>query len=365
MKRWAAILSLVLILSVVPLWGPQPVSAQTHYATKTISVSPTDDAWVAESGYVDRKDWRLAVGTYWGKEERTYVKFDLRKYVPPAAVILKATLVLNAYYHYGKLSHNVTVYGVYDDNWSEKTIRWYNRPRNATGPLSWVVISLPGGNVQATYGWDVTSFVEEQFLGDGIVSFYLHSNNSHVDTKDYIYFASKENSHYPGPRLVIEYYVPISIASLQVSRPVIKGHPAKITVVAENDGKKSQNTTLTLYVDGLPVSNETVSLGTGKDEFTITWVPTKTGEHQIKVELGQYDMKYLNVWVAPDPNVIAYGLTPFYERLYLRTMANLSPLYQNFTWTLEQLEECNVSLGNLEPTVADIQEKMAMILLLW
>ncbi|WP_297477635.1 DUF4350 domain-containing protein [Thermococcus sp.] len=362
MRKWAVVLALILVLGIVPL-GTHPVSAAQGYATKTIAVSPTDDAWVDEGGWVDYKNTRLRVGTYWGKEERAYLKFDLRDSIPPAAIILKATLVLHAYYHYGELSHNVTVYGVYDDNWSEKTIRWSNRPKNATGPLSWVVINLPDGNVRATYGWNVTSFVREQFLGDGVVSFYLHSNLSHVHVKDYIYFTSKDDTRHPNdhPELVVEYYVPISIASMQVSRPVIKGHPARVTVVAENDGEKGQNITLTLYVDGIPVRNETVFLKPGKDEFNLSWIPTETGVHEVKVELGPYDMRYADVWVAPDPNVIAYGLTPFYERLYLRTMANLTPLYQNFTWTLEQLGKCNVNLGDLKQTVREIQTQMAEI----
>ena len=359
MKRWALVVAVILVLSMVPVWALKPVGAQMEYTTKTVTVNATADTWIAESGYVDYKTYRLAVGTYYGKEERTYVKFDLRKYIPPSAVVIKATLVLHAYNHYGTLSHNVSVYGVYDDNWSEKSLRWYNQPTNVTGPLSWTVVSLPKGNVDHDYSWNVTDFVAGQVSGDGIVSFYLHSNLSHVHTKDYIYFASKENKYNPGPRLVVEYYVPISITGLNTSRPAIEGHPVTITVAVKNSGKGTQNAPLCIYVDDQLVFNNSVTLYPGKSEtFNYKWLPTSTGVHRIQVMIGSYDLRYRDVWVAPDPNVVAYGLTPYYERFYNEEMANLTPLYDNFTATVNALKQYGVDFGDLAPSIQRIENLM-------
>jgi hypothetical protein len=140
MKRVAVVILILLLLGAIPLATFRQVAAENSKQAKVVSIEPTDDRWVAESGYVDRKTYRLAVGTYKGKEERTYLKFDLRDYVPRGAVIIRATLQLTAYYHYGYLSHNVSVYGVLDDNWSEDTITWSNKPTGDVGPLDWRVI---------------------------------------------------------------------------------------------------------------------------------------------------------------------------------------------------------------------------------
>ena len=362
MRRWALVIAVILVLGMVPTWALKPVGAQMEYTTQTITVNATADTWIAESGYVDYKTYRLAVGTYYGKEERTYVKFDLRKYIPPSAIVIKATLILHAYNHYGTLSHNISVYGVYDDNWSENSLRWYNQPTNVTGPLSWTVVSLPSGNVNHDYSWNVTDFVASQASDDGIVSFYLHSNLSHVHTKDYIYFASKENKYSPGPRLVVEYYVPIRITELKVSTPDIKGHPVTITVAVKNSGKEGQNAPLGIYVDGKLVSNSSIMLYPGKSEtFDYKWVPSSTGVHEIQAKVGSYDIRYLHVWVAPDPNVVAYGITPYYERFYSEEMENLTPLYENLTATINALKQYKVDFGDLAQNIQQIEGLMTEI----
>ncbi|WP_240924274.1 DNRLRE domain-containing protein [Thermococcus sp. 21S7] len=211
MKRRALIVTLILLLSLIPAWAIKPaVSASPNpegTSVQGIRIYASEDTWIDEGGYVDSRNYRLRVGTYNGKEERPYLKFNLSE-LPEDAVIVRAVLKLHAYSHYGDLSHNVSVYGVLNDSWSDATLRWDNQPTETTGPLNWTIISLPDGDADANFTWDVTNFVREQFESDGVVSFYLHSNLSHVDTRDYIYFNSRESRYDNYPCLEIDYYVP-------------------------------------------------------------------------------------------------------------------------------------------------------------
>ncbi len=359
MRRLALFLIAVMVLSVIPLAGIPRVAASVQ---QTAKINPTDDTWIDEGGWVDYKTYRLRVGTYYGSEERPYLKFNISKYVPKAAVILKATLNLHAYYHYGSLSHNVSVYGVLDDNWDETTLRWSNQPTDAVGPLSWVIIDLPNGNVNVDYSWDVTDFVADQLLKDGVVSFYLHSNNSHVNTKDYIYFASKENKYNPWPELEIEYYVPIAVKELQVPNRAIQNYDNKIKVVLENGGKAAQNVTFLLYIDDKSVINETIELPAGGDKTVeYIWNPAITGKHEIKAEIEGYDFKSKEVDVIPNPNKIARIMSTYYLSMYTKEWKSLNPLYENFTQLLEEVRQYNISMGEFESQILSVEGQLQLV----
>ncbi len=359
MKRLALFLIAVMVLSVVPLAEFPRVAASTQ---QTVKITPTDDTWIDEGGWVDYKTYRLRVGTYKGSEERPYLKFNISKYIPRAAVILKATLNLHAYYHYGTLPHNVSVYGVLDDNWNEKTLKWDNQPTDVVGPLSWVIIDLPSGNVNADYSWDVTEFVADQLLKDGVVSFYLHSNNSHVNTKDYIYFASKENKYNPWPYLEIEYYVPIAVKELQVPERAIQNYDNKIKVVLENGGKAAQNVTFLLYIDGKAEINETIELPAGGDKTVeYIWQPQTTGMHEVKAEIEGYDFKSKDVEVIPHPDKIARMMSVYYLGMYRKEWKALNPLYENFTQLLEKVRQYNISMGEFESEILGVESQLKMI----
>ena len=203
MKKWSLFLILVLLLSLVPGASMGFVKGDNSLQ-HTVSITPTDDGWIDEGGYVDTRTYRLRVGTYSGSEARTYLKFNLSELGIPPEFIISATLKLYAYYHYGSKTHNITVYGV-ADNWNEYTIKWANKPQNLTNALDWQL----GKSVYKWYSWNVTDFVKSEMEGDKVVSFMLHSNLSHEPIKDYIYFASKETSYTDEkPYLEIVYEIP-------------------------------------------------------------------------------------------------------------------------------------------------------------
>jgi hypothetical protein len=358
MKRVAVVILILLLLGAIPLATFRQVAAENSKQAKVVSIEPTDDRWVAESGYVDRKTYRLAVGTYKGKEERTYLKFDLRDYVPRGAVIIRATLQLTAYYHYGYLSHNVSVYGVLDDNWSEDTITWSNKPTGDVGPLDWRVISLPNGNVNVNYTWDVTEFVKDQLLKDGVVTFYLHSNLSHVNTKDYIYFASKENSHKPHPKLIVEYYVPVAISNLTVSEPLYTSTAIRITSTITNIGSTEVNVTYTLTVDNSTLETKLLTIPAGQSlNVTSIWTPKEAGYHTIVAKIqgdGFSDKATKVVKVTYNPYVLFASLSRLYYNMFEKEYPAVSTLYENFSATVKELQKCGVGLGDLAGTVKKV-----------
>ncbi|WP_297512541.1 DUF4350 domain-containing protein [Thermococcus sp.] len=358
MKRLAVAIVLLFLVGLIPT--SFPVGASNTHVTKTVSIEPTDDTWIDEGGWVDYKTYRLRVGTYKGKEQRPYLKFDLNGKIPKGAVIVSAVIWLHAYNHYGYRTHNVSIYGVLDDSWDEKTLRWDNQPTDAVGPLDWRVISLPNGNVNADFTWNVTEFVREQFETDGVVSFYLHSNLSHVKVKDYIYFTSKDSKFKDEhPKLIIEYYVPVAIKSLEINEPLYSGIPSKIYVSITNSGNAETNITFYLKINGVPLYTENLTLGPKSTEtLEKTWIPMAKGEYNVTAEVvgdGINDFITKQVQVYVNPYRLFYSLTYLYENGYNRIAPQLDELYENLTATVQELQKCGVNLGDLSDDVKWIE----------
>ncbi|WP_297462260.1 DNRLRE domain-containing protein [Thermococcus sp.] len=163
-------------------------------------------------------------------------------------------------------------------------------------------------------------------------------------------------------------YIPsIGIANVVKPDYAIKGIPMKFKVTVVNNGERGDNVSVVLYANGLPAGNVTHYIGPGESAvYDLTYVPTSTGQLTVDIRVltedwGVIDERIYRYKVVPNPNVIAYGLTPYYERLYSREMENLTPLYENFTWTVEELQKCGVDLGDLTPRVQWIEDTMAEI----
>ncbi|NJE03354.1 DNRLRE domain-containing protein [Thermococcus sp. MV11] len=165
-----------------------------------------------------------------------------------------------------------------------------------------------------------------------------------------------------------ELYIP-SIGISEVGRPeyAIKGVPMRFKVTVINNGEVADNVTVVLYANGVKVGNVTQEIAVnGSAIYELSYVPTELGALSIDIQVittdwGLIDERIYDYKVVPNPNVIAYGLTPYYERLYSKEMETLTPLYENLTWTVNELQSCGVDLGDFAPRVQWIEESMVEI----
>ncbi len=97
-------------------------------------------------------------------DRQTYLKFDLNSTGLTGCTSAK----LRLYCNYVDGMETVTAFAVTNDGWTESNIRWNNKPPSGS-TLQGVSVGTSGG----WYEWDVTSFVDTQLGGDGIVSIVL------------------------------------------------------------------------------------------------------------------------------------------------------------------------------------------------
>jgi len=166
--------------------GDPSVSASdtcVAYAAKLIYL--TDDADVYER-YPNNNygsDTSIWVSPYDNRKNRGFLKFSLSE-IPSGVNILDAKLHLNCwkkeYDDFDAASCEVE-----NDNWSENVITWNNQPSYG-GILDVIEITGIGW-----YTWDVTSFVDQEFKDDKVVSFCLkgavepHGGRALFDSKEW------------------------------------------------------------------------------------------------------------------------------------------------------------------------------------
>lgn len=165
-----------------------------------------------------------------------------------------------------------------------------------------------------------------------------------------------------------ERYIPlIGISDVDKSEYAIKGVPMNFKVTVINNGKVADNVTVVLYANGVQVENATQRIAVnGSAIYELSYVPTELGALSIDIQVittnwGLIDERIYEYKVVPNPNVVAYGLTPYYERLYTKETSNLTELYENFTYTVNKLRQYGVDFGDLKPTIQWINETMAEI----
>ncbi|GAA3571409.1 DUF7594 domain-containing protein [Snuella lapsa] len=153
-----------------------------------------EDAYVRSGSYANNtyNNTNLEVkndGSEYTRE--TYLKFDLSS-INKEILSAKIKLVPKSG---TSPTNNVThdVKFVSDDNWSETSINWNNKP--ASSSLMDTQIVRESG--VATF-WDVTTQAETERLGDGLLSVQVHSN-----TNTYINYNSSESGS-GVPKLILE-----------------------------------------------------------------------------------------------------------------------------------------------------------------
>ena len=124
---------------------------------------------------------------------RSYLKFALPS---RSAGTVISSAVLSGYYLYGddpRIDDMFSFYLAEFDTWTEAAQNWNNEP-GTIGPA--LVSFASAGLVSGTrYSWDVTSVVNSQYLGDGVLSLVLRADNESLAAgSSYKYFASREHS---------------------------------------------------------------------------------------------------------------------------------------------------------------------------
>ena len=139
-------------------------------------------------------------GTY--LNERIWTSFDLAGQLPPGAVISSATLRLYCYKVDSDNNLPTSVHGSSDDSWGETAITWSSQPAFGAELSS---TELQQGAEGQWVEWDVTSFVQTEFAGDGTVSLVLKASAEGSSDWTSYAFDAREYSSSLAPRLRIEY----------------------------------------------------------------------------------------------------------------------------------------------------------------
>jgi chondroitin AC lyase len=157
--------------------------------TAPIALYPDYDAFVRNGSYsainyglVDLIEVKGADANY-GRE--AFLQFDLSG-ISSGATLDSATLKMNLKSSYtDALNNSWDVSSVTNDSWTEGTITWNTKPASSS-----ILDNQPGQEI-GYVEWDVTSFVNSELSGDGIVSLKISSAIS--GGSPYTAFFSKEN----------------------------------------------------------------------------------------------------------------------------------------------------------------------------
>jgi uncharacterized membrane protein len=176
-------------------------------------IYPSDDAGVnsfdPSSNFGSKSD--IHVGTridnvfFEPEDWRGYFRFDLSENIPDGMAIDSAYLSLFTHYGgengaqegveetwqwYGDEDVPIAAYKVEDDGWTEGGINWNNKQEMGDALFTGYII--PPEDDQR-YEWDITSYVQEEWAGDGVVSIGLKSE---VEGQNkFVPFVSKETKY--------------------------------------------------------------------------------------------------------------------------------------------------------------------------
>lgn len=150
---------------------------------------------------------------------KSYLRFDLNdlnKPVKSAKLTLKLASIDG-----GSATHNVTLAG--DDNWSETTINWLNRPAEGIVLNSQVT---PGRDKWIEF--DVTNQVEAERIGDRKISFAIVSA---VNSELMATYYSREAESLNSPQLIIVTDTTSATNEMNNNMPMLKVFPNPATTM--------------------------------------------------------------------------------------------------------------------------------------
>ncbi len=184
---------LTIIVSLIALMVPNlfgPLGIAEGESTNLVTLNPTDDSFVEMNG--GDKNYGSDTFMYAKKQtDRTrysFLKFD----VADIGDVSNAKLRIYARAWSG--DSILYAHGVMDDGWNESSITWNSMPA-IDGIAAGATTSKV--NLQQYWDIDVTEYIKNESIGDGIASIALQGTNSNT-----IEIHSKENELYP-PALII------------------------------------------------------------------------------------------------------------------------------------------------------------------
>ena len=184
-------------------------------------------------------------------KRQSYLKFDLSSI---SGEVASAKLCV-----YGIASGGSTVssvYGVYDDTWSETGITWNNKPAAAGSALSAV-------NITEQWAWrefDVTSYVQAQQSGDKTASLVMVQD---VPLGFYTEFKSREYSYSQKPFLkvmIAKNISPTADAYVRSGTYADSNHGTESALVVKNTGDPDNKRQSYLKFDLSSISGEVASV---------------------------------------------------------------------------------------------------------
>jgi hypothetical protein len=161
----------------------------THFPVHDTYVRGGSDA---DTNYDSDSKLRVKNASGESNDRQTLVRFDLSG---TSSTLISATLNLYCVGLTNGTPSAAFAYSVADDTWQEDTVTWNTAPAAVTLLDSRTDIITVG----ATYSFDVTAFVAQEMVGDGMVSLLLRDD---IEVKKAADFDRREGSN--PPTLVIE-----------------------------------------------------------------------------------------------------------------------------------------------------------------
>jgi regulation of enolase protein 1 (concanavalin A-like superfamily) len=205
-------------------------TTKTEATGGTITLNPTDDAYVRGGAYAGNNFGSETVlvvkqGSVSDYFRKSYLQFDIA-----TAGIADVSSAIVRLYASSVNSSTITAYGT-TDAWDESTVTWSSAPAEGSS-LNSVVVSA----ASQYYEWDITSYVQTESVGDGIVSLVFYdAAASNLQT----IFSSKEAGS-NMPQLVIVYGTSLKSAlsingnSSQINSLELYPNPVKDLVYLKN-----------------------------------------------------------------------------------------------------------------------------------
>ncbi|MCU6707937.1 DNRLRE domain-containing protein [Paenibacillus sp. J5C_2022] len=178
-------------------------------------VFPLHDTYVRDGVYADQNygsGYNLIVKSGTpdkGYNRMSYLQFDVSE-MPSATE--RVTLSVYGYVQDPSGTESVThLHGVADDNWTESTLTWNNRPDAAD-----LVATATFNQTAAWHEYDVTDYVRAEHAGDGIASFALQQTGKGYTT--YIHSQIRSDT-----KPVLQFHADTAAPNIAIDEPVSDG----------------------------------------------------------------------------------------------------------------------------------------------
>lgn len=189
-----AVFMVVIYLFAVPSYG----TLITHL------IAPVDDALVdnkePDTNFGDTDYLQIFTAYMSQRHLRSYIKFPLSE-IPELDFVESATLYL--YHYHGGWTRPIDIYHVADDNWTQNTITWNNRPL----PSPTTAELIASEQIESTEGWKSWDLLTNDGwdynsdVNDGYVSFLL--KGPETGDRNNSFYSSKATNNHPYLEIVI------------------------------------------------------------------------------------------------------------------------------------------------------------------